>query len=400
MSLFWHVPGFPNYRTDVQEGDTQFFMDYNDKTGKRHFLVIDGGTPTYFDILCKDLKMFGAHEDDSEMRVAVSHSHYDHIKGVRLLMAHKTKGKYTFNITTLYCQDPASLKKGLRDNKGSGYVRSDIKVLEETIAEAKARGIKVAYLKNKQKVEWGEIKFQNFRMQPSRVEDDDDHGWSYMNDGSLCFWFWELKYLTSGDGPERVDKLCKEYNLDPIMIKCPHHGNNFIRVCATWMKNNGTWLYWDNDLSKGITDFLQTGREDAIAVGMTVMNVIGPINGIFFAGRAVIYKGGKVHRYNCPYAGGLKMFDADSAFVRRIMKGDFGNGDTRVTYILCYRRNPVLAQRAVNKVISLAKDIKSGKKDYGKDKDRINRIDKELGKGFGQLVQDYINVLYGVRESV
>lgn len=400
MSLFWHVPGFPNYRTDVREGDTQFFLDYNDKTGKRHFLVIDGGTPTYFDILCKDLKMFGAHEEDSEMRVAVSHSHYDHIKGCRLLMAHKTKGKYTFNITTLYCQDPASLKKGLRDNKGSGYVRSDIKVLEETIAEAKARGIKVVYLKNKQKVEWGEIKFQNFRMQPSRVEDDDDHGWSYMNDGSLAFWFWEQSYLTSGDGPERMDKLCDKYDIHPTMIKAPHHGGNFIRKCATWMKNHGTWLYWDNDLSKGITDFLQTGREDAIAVGMTVMNVIGPINGIFFAGRAVIYKGGKVHRYNCPYAGGLKMFDADAAFVRRIMKGDFGNGDTRTTYILCYRRNPVLAQRAVNKVISLAKGIKSGKKDYGQNEDRRNRIDKELGKGFGQLVQDYINVLYGKRKSV
>ena len=59
-----------------------------------------------------------------------------------------------------------------------------------------------------------------------------------------------------------------------------------------------------------------------------------------------------------------------------------------------------LAQRAVNKVISLAKDIKSGKKDYGQNEDRRNRIDKELGKGFGQLVQDYINVLYGKRESV
>ena len=56
MSLFWHVPGFQNYRNDVQEGDTQFFMHIDDKTGKRCFLVIDGGTPAYFDILYKDLK--------------------------------------------------------------------------------------------------------------------------------------------------------------------------------------------------------------------------------------------------------------------------------------------------------------------------------------------------------
>lgn len=400
MSLFWHVPGFPSYKYDTREGDTQFFMDYNDKTDKRHFLVIDGGTPAYFDILCRDLKMFSAHGADSEMRIAATHGHYDHIKGLRLLMAHKTKDKYTFNITTLYCQNPDSLKKGLRSNKGSDYVRSAISAMWDMINEAKARGIKVVFLNNKQKVVWGDIKFQNFREQPSRVADNDKYGDSYLNDGSLCFWFWEQKYLTTGDGPERIDKLCDKYDLDPIMVKGPHHGNCFIRACATWMKNHGTWLYWDNDLSKGITDFLETGREDAIAVGMTVMNVIGAINGIFYAGQAVIYKGGKIHRYKCPYAGGLKLLDADAAFVRRIIKGDFGNGDTRTTYILCYRRNPGLAQKMVSKVMSLAKDIKSGKKDYGTNKDRINRIDKELGKGYGQLVQDYINVLAGVRKSV
>ena len=400
MSLFWHVPGFPNYRNDVQEGDTQFFMDYNDKTGKRHFLVIDGGTPAYFDILYKDLKMFSAHGDDSELRLAVSHSHYDHIKGIRLLMACKTKEKYTFNITTLYCQDPASLKSGLCDNEGSKHVRSDINVLQETISEAKARGIKVVYLKNEQKVVWGDIKFQNFRMQPSRVEDDDDYGWSYMNDGSLCFWFWEQKYLTTGDGPNTIDKLCDKYDLDPVMVKGPHHGNFFVRKTATWMKKHGCWLYWDNDLSKGITDFLQTGREDAIGVGMTVLNVIGAINGLFYKGKAVIYKGGKIYRYKCPYAGGLKLLDANAAFVRRVLRGDFGNGDTRTTYILCYRRNPGLVQKSVNQVVSIAKGIMDGSMNYGKNQGRIKKIDAELGAGYGQLVQDYINVLCGVRKQV
>ena len=400
MSLFWHVPGFPSYKNDTQEGDAQFFKDRDDTTGKSRFLVIDGGTPTYANILIKDLKMFGAHADDSEMRLALSHSHYDHIKGLRVLINHKTNKKYTFNITSFYCYDPASLKSGLRDNKGSGYVRSDIQALEDTIKEAKARGIKVVYLKNKQKVEWGDIKFQNFRMQPSRVENDDDHGWSYMNDGSLAFWFWEQSYLTTGDGPERMDRLCDLYDIHPTMIKAPHHGNNFIRKCATWMKNHGAWLYWDNDLSKGITDFLETGREDAIGVGMTVMNVIGAINGIFLNGKAVIYKGSKIYRYSISYSGHIKLTDANAAFVRRVLKGDFGNGDTRTTYILCYNHNPGVVQKQVNGVINLAKDILSGKKDYGKDKARINRIDKEMGKGFGQLVQDYINVLAGVRKSV
>lgn len=400
MSLFWHVPGFPSYKYDTREGDTQFFKDRDDATGKSRFLVIDGGTPTYANILIKDLKMFGANADDAEVRLAASHTHYDHIKGLRILIAHKTNKKYTFNITTLYCYNPDSLKAGLRNNKGSGYVRSEINNMWNMINEAKARGIKVVFLNNKQKVVWGDIKFQNFREQPSKVADDDKYGDSYLNDGSLCFWFWELKYLTSGDGPERIDKLCDKYDLDPIMVKGVHHGNNFIRVCATWMKKHGTWLYWDNDLSKGITDFLETGREDAIAVGMTVMNVIGAINGIFLNGRAVIYKGSKIYRYGISHAGQIKLTEANAAFVRRVLKGDFGNGDTRTTYVLCYNHNPGSVQKQVNGVINLAKDILSGKKDYGKDKARISRIDKEMGKGFGQLVQDYINVLAGVRKSV
>ena len=400
MSLFWHVPGFSSYKTDTREGDTQFFKDVDLATGKARFLVIDGGTPTYANILIKDLKKFSAHAANAEVRLAASHSHYDHIKGLRILINHKTNKKYTFNITTLYCYNPDSLKAGLRNNKGSDYVRSEISNMKAMIDEAKARGIKVVFLTNKQAVEWGDIKFQTFRMQPSRVADDDRYGDSYINDGSLAFWFWEQSYLTSGDGPDRLDELCKKYVLNPVMIKCPHHGNNLIRVCATWLKNHGTWLYWDNDLSKGITDFLQTGREDAIGVGMTVMNVIGAINGIFFNGKAVIYKGSKIYRYDISYNGIIVLTEANAAFIRRVLKGDFGTGDTRTTYILCYGHNPGVVQKQVNKVVSLAKDILSGKKDYGTDKARIDKIDKELGKEYGQLVQDYINVLAGVRKSV
>ena len=171
MSLFWHVPGFPGYKYDTREGDTQFFLHYDDKTGKRKILVIDGGTPTYFNILYRDLLLFGASTPDSEIRIAASHAHYDHLKG-------------------------------LRNNKGSDYVRSAINAMWDMINEAKARGIKVVFLNNKQTVVWGDIKFQNFREQPSRVADDDKYGDSYLNDGSLCFWFWEQRYLTTGNGHE------------------------------------------------------------------------------------------------------------------------------------------------------------------------------------------------------
>ena len=37
---------------------------------------------------------------------------------------------------------------------------------------------------------------------------------------------------------------------------------------------------------------------------------------------------------------------------------------------------------------------------YGKNQTRIARLDKEFGAGYGQLIQDYINVLAGVRKQV
>ena len=82
------------------------------------------------------------------------------------------------------------------------------------------------------------------------------------------------------------------------------------------------------------------------------------------------------------------------------MQGKYSTSDARTTKLLDENYNPNLVQKAVNKVITLAADIYSGAADYGRHETRIAKIDKELGKGYGQLVQDYINVLAGVRKSV
>lgn len=208
--------------------------------------------------------------------------------------------------------------------------------------------------------------------------------------------------MTSGDGPERMGDLCKKYGLKPLIIKGAHHGNNLPRVQATIMWGLGTRLYWDNDLSKGITDFLQTGREDAIAVGMKVLNVIGDINGLFHNGHGYIYKGGKlVYSYECSYKGKSAVTQKTPWWiVERILKGTYGTGDRVITYVIVRGYAPSQAIKTTAKVKKLASDILSGKVDYGKDQARWDRIDKELGKGYGKLVQRYINVLAGVQEKL
>ena len=399
MGLFWHVPGYNHYSYDERHGSAEFFLDER-PDGKLHFFVIDGGDGILTDKLIADLNLFGAKRAGSEIWALITHGHYDNYYGIRKLISHKTKGKYTYNITRLYMYDPASLEKGLRDNKGSGYVRAAISTLYTIKKEADARGIKVIYVKNKQAVTWGALKWQFFREQPARVADSDKYGDSYLNDGSVCTWFHQQKYLTSGDGPDRMDKLCEKYGLDPVMVKGPHHGNCFIHDCAVWMKAHGTWLYWDDDMTNGLSDFLQTGREDAKAVGMTMMQNVGDINAMFYQGKAVIYKDGHYYRYECGYAGKAGYKTESAAVIRGVLRGNYGAGDTRVTRLIAYRYNPGTVQKKTNKVVEIANGIKSGKLDYGKDKARISKIDKELGSGYGQLVQDYINVLCGVREAV
>ena len=399
MGLFWHVPGYSNYSYDERHGSAEFFMDER-PNGALHFFVLDGGEGILTDKLLKDLNLFGARKDNAEIWCLITHGHYDHYFGIRKMINHKTNRKYTYNVTRLYMYDPASLEKGLRDNKGSGYVRAAINTLRDIKKEAESRGIKVIYAKNKQKVTWGDLNWQFFREQPSTVANSDKYGDSYLNDGSVCTWFLQQKYLTSGDGPDRMDKLCEKYGLDPVMVKGPHHGNVFIRDCATWMKNHGTWLYWDDDMTKGLSPFLQTGREDAKAVGMTMMQNVGDINAMFYNGKAVVYKDGHYHRYECGYTGKAGYKAESAAVVRGVLRGNYGAGETRVTRLIAYRYNPGTVQKKTNKVVEIANGIKSGKLDYGKDKARISRIDKELGSGYGQLVQDYINVLCGVRKAV
>ena len=84
--------------------------------------------------------------------------------------------------------------------------------------------------------------------------------------------------------------------------------------------------------------------------------------------------------------------------VRKVFQGFYGNGVARVEKLRADGYDDVQTQSMVNKVVSLAKGIKDGSLNYGKNKARISKIDKELGVGYGQLVQDEINVLYGIRK--
>ena len=197
----------------------------------------------------------------------------------------------------------------------------------------------------------------------------------------------------------QIGEFCQKRGIHAKDFQIPHHGNNCNKGRAAIMKQLGAVYCWDDSYDSG-TEFLHYGRQRCIEAGIKHYGIHGDINTIYFGGRAVIYKGSSIFRYACSYKGkaALKMHTAD--VTRKVIRGSYGSSDTRTTNLLDEGYNPGLVQKNVNSVINTAKGILSGKLDYGKNQTRIARLDKEFGAGYGQLIQDYINVLAGVRKAV
>lgn len=357
-------------------------------TDGKETVVIDGYTGAGKRKLLARLKKIGCRSP----WLYLTHAHGDHYDGLKEIIEDpyfKPKG--------FRCYDPATIKAGASQN---GEIRGDRNALIEIIDLCMEKGIPVKYVHSSDSYVHGEIKFKTYREQPAfEGNSEDPHGWSYLNDGSLVFWFYELDTIVDGDGPMQIGEFCEKRGIHAKDFQIPHHGNNCNKGRAAIMKQLGAVYCWDDSYDSG-TEFLHYGRQRCIEAGIKHYGIHGDINTIYFGGRAVIYKGSSIFRYACSYKGkaALKMHTAD--VTRRVIRGSYGSGDTRTTNLLDEGYNPGLVQKSVNSVINTAKGILSGKLDYGKNQTRIARLDKEFGAGYGQLTQDYINVLCGVRKQV
>lgn len=338
-----HVPGF--YDSDgggPRWGDAQIIDD-----GK-NFEVIDGYCGNGTTRLISRLKARGI----KSPYLHISHAHGDHDEGIRKIINLKENGKYVFTPRGLYCYDPDVLKPGLSNSE----IKSDYNYLKTIIAEAKARKIPVTYIGHGSRIDHGDIHIQVYRYAPTyEGAGEDPHGWAFVNDGSLCYWFPELSYFTSGDGPMEIYESCKKWGVKPKFYKIPHHGNNCPRSQANGMKSAGAVLCWDNDYSTSITDFLQYGRKRCIEAGIKYLSCHGDINAIFFRKRAVIYKHGQIYRYACSYNGAPTLEEPNLENVKMVLSGKAGTDDARVTYLLNRRMNPGLIQKEINELYKLIK---------------------------------------------
>ena len=330
-----NIPGF--YDSDTggpRWGDAQIIDD-----GK-NYDVIDGYCGTGAARLIKRLKTL-------EVRspyLHISHAHYDHYNGIERII----EDDY-FKPKALYCYNPATLNAGF-----SKDCAENVSALNRIIKKARARYIDVIFVDNGDRIVHGDIDIMVYRHQPKTAENTD----SYINDGSLCYWFPKLKYLTTGDAGF---ECANRYNLHPVVIKGGHHGNRIDGLnlkpsqMAPWLKERGCLYYWDNDYSARLNDFLMTGRDDAINAGMEILDCHGDINMIFYGGIGVIYKRTEHWSFKCDYRGGVDLKNADLAVVKSVIRGTFGTMDARITNLLDMGYKPANVQTAVNDLYKLIK---------------------------------------------
>lgn len=384
------IAGFDRPSRETRHGDSTVFIDDKNKI----CFIIDGGCDECATALIKYLKRNGI----KKVYLLLSHPHYDHADGLKKII----RDDY-FTVLAFYCYDPKTLEGGLRNNKGSKAVREDINYLNRIISEAKNKKIPVKFLKHGDKVELGDIKFKVYRKQPSRVEDDDDNGWAYVNDGSLCCYFYEWYYWTSGDGSERVWDFIEELGIKVKFFKIPHHGNNCPRSQANGLKNQGANYCWYNDLEPdgvGTNDFTEFGANRCKQAGIKVFECIGDINFVIANRRFLIYKDGKKYAFSVPYKGTFTFkINGLVDVVRDVFMEKYGSNNTRMTRLLDAGYEPVAIQDRVNLVVNTAKKIIDRKVNYGKNEQRIKNLDKEFGDGYGQLIQDEINSLLNAKSK-
>lgn len=386
-----HIPGFSKPKSEDRYGDAQVISD-----GTNH-LVIDGyeGTgATKLISYLKSNKMYKPH-------LLITHWHYDHYNGIERII-----DSSSFTPITLYCQDPSSIKHGQNGTRYANCVTSAINAGNRIIGKAKKKGIKIIYLKSGDVIRIGEILFKVYRNQPTKLLSSDTEAWAFLNDGSICTYFPDLYYWTSGDGCEDISEGVKAIGGKVKIFKIPHHGNNCSQSRAQYMKKQGADYCWYNDLEPngvGTCGFTAYGARRCKQAGITVIDCIGDIDMIASNGVLKVIHNSKIYNISIPYKESpssttVALKSPTPDVIRNVFRGLYGNGVTRIEKLKADGYDDVQTQLMVNKVISLAKGIKDGSLKYGTGKKRISKIDKELGTGYGQLVQDEINVLYGIRQ--
>ena len=294
MAITMFVPGFKTSKTDERHGDG---MVIHSDTG--HTLVIDGfdgGAPTT--ALVKYLKQ----HNYKDLYLLLSHPHYDHYKGLKVIMADSF-----FNIKMFFCYDPDTIKHGIGSSANGRSVKDDYDNLNSCISQARGKGAKIDYLAKGRQVILGDIEFKVWRKQPTHfTELDDGNAYAFTNDGSLCCYFPKLRFLTTGDGPNELKEAIAYFGDKVYILKVPHHGNSCSMSNAQAARKAGCVIAYETNIETkgpGTTGFTAYGARRLVEQGVKVLMQDTDLIMTATAGKLTVRQGGKTWTFDVPYDG-------------------------------------------------------------------------------------------------
>jgi N-acetyl-anhydromuramyl-L-alanine amidase AmpD len=280
------IPYMPQKSYAYRRGDAQIIYD-DDK----HAIVIDGGE----DWLCEQIIAFCKSHGITHITYILSHWHYDHDRGMKLLL------DSSIIVDKIYCPPPSDLTK-LRDTDA----RDDYSRAMQRIAQATNLKKSISYpdADKTTRIKVGAIVCDIWRRSVRPSENVDYQ----VNNTSLCCYFPELHYVTTGDSINAFDTYLQTKPGPIKVFKIPHHGNACTNTPCSLLKTAGAKLCWYNHAEAygvgiGGDSFSYWGAKYCKDHGFICLR---PFNNIYMTAASnvlTITQNGSTWTYAIPYSG-------------------------------------------------------------------------------------------------
>lgn len=222
------IPPLPRKNYSYRLGDAQIIHDDN-----KNAIVIDGGE----DNLCNEIIKYCKNHGITHITYILSHWHYDHDRGMKLLL------DSSIIVDKIYCPPPSDLNK-LKDSDA----RDDYSRAMTRIAQANNLKKSIVYPPADQyiNIKVGAINCKIWRRSVRPSENVDYQ----VNNTSLCCYFPDLYYVTTGDSINAFDTFLQTKPGRITVFKIPHHGNACTNTPCSLLKTAGAKICWYNHSEK------------------------------------------------------------------------------------------------------------------------------------------------------
>ena len=286
MALHVWIPAMPQKSYAYRRGDAQIIYDDN-----LNAIVIDGGE----EFICDQLISFCKSHGIKHVTYILSHWHPDHDRGLKLFL------ESSIIVDLIYCPPPADLKKSKDSDAVGDYSRA-----QSRLALANKYNKKIIYPPADQYmvIKVGEIECRIWRRSVKPSENVDYQ----VNNTSLCCYFPQFHYVTTGDTINAFDAFLQTKPGKIVIFKIPHHGNACTTKPCELLKAAGAKICWYNHAEAagvgiGGDSFSQWGAKYCKNHGFICLRPFHEISMTVANQKLSIRQNGSLWQYDVPYTG-------------------------------------------------------------------------------------------------